>query len=114
MIEQVRKRDGRIVTFDRAKIEQAIAKAFIATDTKVDNDKIRSIVDRVIEHIDADFKGTIPQVESIQDIVEKQIAEHGLFEVSKVYIIYRYEHKKIREEKKAEIIQNLQNYHLFS
>ena len=108
MIEQVRKRDGRIVTFDRTKIEQAITKAFIATETKVDNDKIRSIVDRVIEHIEADFKGTIPQVENIQDIVEKQIAEHGLFEVSKAYIIYRYEHKKIREEKKAEIIEKIE------
>jgi hypothetical protein len=59
--------------------------------------------------IDAQFGNTafIPTVEDIQDLVETALMERGYFTVAKSYIIYRYEHDKIREEKKAEVAEKI-------
>lgn len=50
----------------------------------------------------------VPSVEHIQDLVEKYIMAVGYFDVTKEYIIYRYEHEKIRAEKKEEDLEKLE------
>ncbi|MDE2071552.1 MAG: ribonucleoside-diphosphate reductase subunit alpha, partial [Patescibacteria group bacterium] len=49
----------------------------------------------------------VPSVEDIQDLVETALMERGYFSVAKAYIIYRYEHQKAREERRAEVVERI-------
>jgi ribonucleoside-diphosphate reductase beta chain len=94
----VRKRSGMIVDFDRSRIEAAIAKAYQASKVLIDIVSLAELVDRVVEELERDFVGDrVPEVEEIQNIVEKAIAQKGDFEVAKAYILYRQERSKERK-----------------
>jgi ribonucleoside-diphosphate reductase beta chain len=98
-ITLITKRDGSTATFDRLHIENAIAKAYTAEGTPIDELSLSILVDRimvVIEH-SYDDATTIPTVENIQDAVEKEIARKGDFEVARAYILYREERNKERQ-----------------
>ncbi|MDP3725427.1 MAG: ribonucleoside-diphosphate reductase subunit alpha [Nanoarchaeota archaeon] len=107
-IEHIKKRDGRIVDFDPVKIERVIEKACAATGVSASSVVIGTITDRAVEDIEARFLGSIPTVEDVQDVVERKIAEHGLFDVSKAYILYRKERERIREEKQKELLEKIE------
>jgi len=104
-IEKIKKRSGLIVDFDRTKIERAIAKACLATHTSVAEYVVQHITDAVIEDVKKSFPEAVPEVEDIQDIVEKRVADHGLFQVAKAYILYRQEHAQQREKQRSEIAE---------
>lgn len=106
-INLIKKRDGRIVEFDRVRIESAISKAFVATLGKSDEKLIRNITDDVLEEIEAHFAERVPGVENIQDLVEQKIAGHGYLRVATAYILYREDHKKKRLDKKHELIDTV-------
>ncbi len=65
-INLIKKRDGRIVEFDRVRIESAISKAFVATLGKSDEKLIRNVTDDVLEELDAHFAESVPGVEYFQ------------------------------------------------
>jgi ribonucleoside-diphosphate reductase beta chain len=93
----VRKRSGAVVDFDRSRIESAIAKAYQASEVFLDIVSLSDLVDKVLSEVDATYpEGNVPDVESIQNIVEKEIATKGDFEVAKAYILYREERAKER------------------
>jgi ribonucleoside-diphosphate reductase alpha chain len=98
-IAQIRKRDGRIVPFDREKITSAIYRAIVATGGR-DHRLAESLSARVVEILNEKY-GTeaIPAVEDVQDIVEKVLVENGQAKVAKTYIIYRQKRAEIRREK---------------
>ncbi|MCD6466784.1 MAG: ribonucleoside triphosphate reductase [Methanomicrobia archaeon] len=102
MIEEIRKRDGRIVKLNRKKIVNAIFRAFVATGEgrKEDAEKLS---EDVVSKIEKTKK--IPSVEEVQDVVETTLMEHGFYRTAKAYILYREQHKKIREMK--EIIRDI-------
>lgn len=104
-IEKVKKRSGLVVDFDRTKIERAIAKACAATNTAVADYVVSHITDAVVTDTNKAFPEAVPGVEDIQDIVEKRIADHGLFQVAKAYILYRQEHAEQRAREQAEIVE---------
>jgi ribonucleoside-diphosphate reductase alpha chain len=101
----VRKRDGRIVSFDRELIMRAIQKAFCAqhrlaqlTDLVPELvDEIDRMTDEVISRIadPIDEQRTV-EVEHIQDTVERVLMECGHFNVARRYIVYREEHARMR------------------
>lgn len=96
-IMQVEKRSGMIVDFDRSRIESAISRAYAATKVLIDIVSLSDLVDSIVATIEKDYAPhRIPQVEDIQNIVEKAIAEKGDFEVAKAYILYREERAKER------------------
>ena len=66
----MRKRDGRIVVFEKNRIVNAILKAAQATGW-YDLDEADRLASKVINRIGETFKGDIPSVEDIQDTVEK-------------------------------------------
>ncbi|MBC8501429.1 MAG: adenosylcobalamin-dependent ribonucleoside-diphosphate reductase [DPANN group archaeon] len=101
-IEYIRKRDGRIVPFNQEKITTAIFKAAQAIGGK-DKKLAVKLSDKVIKILEKDFKDKIPEVEEIQDLVEKELIENGHAKTAKVFILYREERRKIRESKKKEI-----------
>ena len=111
-IEQIKKRNGKLVTFERDKINTAITKAFHTSKTKVDDTFINNLTGEIVEQLDNTYTNSTPSVENVQDIVEKKIAEHGFFDIAKAYIIYRQEHQEQREEKQEEIVEQMKGQKL--
>jgi ribonucleoside-diphosphate reductase alpha chain len=99
-VTQVRKRDGRIVEFDRHKITNAIFKAAQAVGG---HDIVRAdqLSQQVAELVNQKFAGRIPSVEDVQDTVEKVLIEQGHAKTAKAFILYRAEHAKKRDAKTA-------------
>lgn len=96
MVEYVRKRDGRIERFEPEKITRAIFKSAVACGGK-DYDKAEALCKQVIAIIDANYGVKVPEIEQIQDIVEKVLIENGHAKTSKAYILYREKRKGARE-----------------
>ena len=95
----IRKRDGRIVPFNPEKITDAIYKAAQAVGGS-DRATAQAISDSIIGILTIIYKdGRIPTVENVQDLVEKMLIERGHAKVAKAYILYREQHRKIREGK---------------
>ncbi|MFA4936165.1 MAG: ribonucleotide reductase N-terminal alpha domain-containing protein, partial [Candidatus Methanoperedens sp.] len=97
MIQKIRKRDGRLVEFERSKIAKAVFKAFIATKTK-DGKRGEEIAAEVVKIIEKRIPG-IPGVEDVQDIVEEVLIKNGYAAVAKSYILYREKRAQIRKAK---------------
>ncbi len=98
MIKRIKKRDGRIISFDSNKIKTAIAKALKATGK--DDPKIPiELTQKVITRINTKFAKRIPTVENVQDIVEKILIESGYSATAKDYILYRQKRTELRESK---------------
>jgi len=94
MVKYVRKRNGRLVEFDRERIRTAIEKAFRAVGTRGDVEKL---VNSVLWYIGRRFGDDgVPTVEEIQDIVEKVLMKHGYYEVARAYILYREQRMTMR------------------
>jgi ribonucleoside-diphosphate reductase alpha chain len=87
-VNKIRKRDGTVVTFDAQKIEEAINKALVATETG--NRKLATeLTAEVVERIKVAFSHGMPGVENVQDIVEEVLMAKGYHDVAKAYILYR-------------------------
>lgn len=96
-VKTIRKRDGRITPFDHKKITDAIWAAVQAVGGK-DQQRVVKLTDQVVKHIKRKYdSGGIPSVEHVQDIVEKILIENGHAKTAKAYILYREQHKNIRE-----------------
>lgn len=91
------KRNGSEVTFDKAKIENAIIKAnnSVEEEVRLTPIQIKRITDSVI--LSCEDLGRSPAVEEIQDMVEEHIMQHGAYEVAKAYITYRYTRSLVRQ-----------------
>ena len=95
MFEQIKKRDGRIVDFDPAKITAAIAKAGKATG-EFEYREARKLTLRVLTLAHELRIGPLPEVEEIQDIVERVLLDSPFHATAKAYILYREQHAQIR------------------
>ena len=91
------KRNGSEVTFDKAKIENAIIKANNSVEeaVRLTPIQIKRITDSVI--LSCEDLGRSPAVEESQDMVEEHIMQHGAYEVAKAYITYRYTRSLVRQ-----------------
>ena len=99
-LTKIEKRDGRIVDFDQNKITEAIFKAIRAVGEK-DRAKAENLSNKVVKLLEKEYgPHKIPNVEDIQDIVEKVLIENGESKIAKAYILYRQKKAEIREEKK--------------
>lgn len=97
-ITQVKKRDGSIALFNSQKICDAIFRAAKSVGGK-DYDKSKELTEKIVQYME--FLGyshdNVPTVENVQDAVEKVLIEEGHAKTAKAYIIYREQHKHIRE-----------------
>lgn len=97
MIRKIRKRNGKIADFNPIRITNAIWKAAQAVGGK-DHRKAAELTDKVLQQLEKQLhKGEIPTVEQVQDCVEKTLIEEGHAKTAKAYILYRHQHKEIRE-----------------
>jgi ribonucleoside-diphosphate reductase alpha chain len=106
-ITKVKKRNGTVVDFDRVRIERAIEKACVATQVAVSSEFYSSVTDDVTGIIEQRFDERIPGVEDIQDVVEMMLAERGLFEVAKAYILYRKKREEVRKSRQDELLEKI-------
>lgn len=101
MVTKVRKRDGRIVLFNKDKIVDAIFKAMNSVN-KVDHELAEKLADIIETDLENKFsKKDAPNVEDIQDLIEKALIKEDLAEVAKSFILYRYKRSVIREAKQS-------------
>lgn len=103
---RVVKRTGEVVGFDASRIYQAIHKAVLAVGQKVPDRAIEEIVDSVRGEVKNRFFDFYPNVENIQDIVEKHLVLAKHYEIAKAYILYRADRQKVREEATTRAIEN--------
>lgn len=99
IIRKIEKRDGRIVAFDSQKIANAIAKA--GKDSgELKKAPVRELSGTVVSLLlKRGFNGEIPTVEEVQDVVEEILMREGCHKTAKAYILYREQHKVLREFK---------------
>ena len=96
MYKSIKKRDGRTAKFDRKKIEKAIEKAGLETG-EFDAAQAVELTDKVLGALETRNQKRLPSVEDIQDIVEDALIDSKFKKTAKAYIIYRDQHKKLRE-----------------
>ncbi len=101
------KRDGTIVPFRRERIQRAIDLAFhdtkkVSFEISLSDDillEVEKVTDRVIQElVTQSAKGASLTVEGIQDMVEVILMKMGHHDVARDYIIYRDQHKYLRDD----------------
>ena len=106
MQKYIIKRDGNKELYNRRKIENAMSKAFISKDGKVDEYaelKIKAIADFIEDKIfssDNEFS-----VEQIQDLVQNGLMNTKRKDVAEEYIIYRNDRTRERNRKSRLMIE---------
>lgn len=93
---KVIKRDGRSVDFSREKVKNAVLAAFKDVDGEITQEAKNKASD-IASYIDGLEDSSI-SVEKIQDIVEEKLMASKRKDVAKVYIIYRNDRTKVREQ----------------
>lgn len=97
MIKTIKKRTGDIVKFNAQKITDAIKKANMESiDETFSQEQLSTITNNVIKAL-KNLK--TPDVEQIQDAVEKVLIAGNFASTAKAYILYRAEHTKLRQAK---------------
>ena len=108
-VKLVRKRDGRIAKFDKAKIVKVIYKALTVTGegNKRNAQELAKKIDCeinkrfTVRNGGGKIKAEVPTVEEIQDIVENFLIRENYIDTAKAYIIYREQHRLLRENQEV-------------
>ncbi|KQC14028.1 MAG: anaerobic ribonucleoside-triphosphate reductase [Desulfuromonas sp. SDB] len=107
----IRKRDGRVEKFDINRIKNAILKALQAVD-RSDETLAQLCAREVVEELKSKPLNYYPEVEETQDIVETVLFKYDQYDAAKAYILYRAQHKNIRDVKNAflDVVEILDSY----
>ncbi len=109
MFEQIKKRNGKVAEFDSSKITYAIKKAGEATG-EFDEREAKKMTIKVVT-LARDLRlGAIPEVEEVQDIVERVLLDSPFYKTAKAYIIYREQHNQIRKITIKENVDLMDSY----
>ena len=100
VLPRVSKRNGASVPFDSRKILRAILKAGQATG-EFGQSAADDIAGGVTRTLGERYAGGAASVENIQDIVERQLVEQGFFTTARAYIVYREQHRKLRNDREC-------------
>lgn len=109
MYQKIKKRDGRLVKFNELKIMSAIERAGLETGELAEQ-HAHALAKKVIARAQKKITVNVPSVEQIQDIVEEVLLESRYKKTAKAYIIYRDQHKKIREISDAAHLDLIDQY----
>lgn len=96
MFERIRKRDGSLVDFQPEKITRAIYKSAVACGGD-DFSRAERLCRQVVELAGERIGERTPQVEEVQDLIEKVLIENGHAQTAKAFILYREKRKGARE-----------------
>ena len=96
MIQSIIKRDGRVVLYEQNKIAAAILRALEVSGDGNAADAAR-VANDVQNDLERRFSNKAPNIEDIQDAVERQLMNHGFNAAAKAYILYRANRTRARE-----------------
>ena len=97
----VKKRDGTVVPFTEVRITNAIYRAAIASGGR-DRALAEVLTGKVVALLARQLPaGDTPQVEQVQDAIEKVLIAAGHAKTAKAFILYRNERAQARQEKDA-------------
>jgi ribonucleoside-diphosphate reductase alpha chain len=101
--KQVKRRDGSLVPFTANKIERAIKGAAyeVLGERSQASTVARRVTDRVLNKLPELFPNKVPDVESVQDLVEDTLMSEGYGHIARAYILYREQHHELRTAKSA-------------
>jgi len=95
-VEQIKKRDGRLVPFDEKRIFIVILKAANAINFNNEK-KIQRTADKVVKILNDKYDGhSIPSVEEIQDIIIETLISQDQQKIARAFMVYRQRHKERR------------------
>jgi len=95
MIEEIQKRNGKVVPFDSVKIMNAVSQANKAIEAEaMTPTDLLFLTEKVCNRLKPDV---LWNVEQVQDIVEEVLIQYGYVKTAKAYILYRADHTKIRQ-----------------
>jgi ribonucleoside-triphosphate reductase len=98
-ITKIRKRSGKIVDFKKDKIIKAIDSAARSVGIN-DKNLVNKLSQEIFDKLNNKFhKNSIPAVEEIQDLVEEVLIKKNKIKIAKAYILYRDQHRQLRELK---------------
>jgi anaerobic ribonucleoside-triphosphate reductase len=109
MFEEIKKRDGRVVAFDSSKITSAIARAGKATG-EFGEREAKKLTLRVLTLAHELRLRPVPEVEEVQDIVERVLLDSPFYKSAKAYILYREQHAQIRAIVAKASVDLVENY----
>ena len=109
MFNHIKKRNSRVVDFDSSKITAAIAKAGKATG-EFSEKEAKKMTLRVLTLAHEMNLSECPEVEEIQDIVERVLLDSPYYKTAKAYIIYREQHAQIRKITTKAHVKIVENY----
>jgi ribonucleoside-diphosphate reductase alpha chain len=98
LIRTIKKRDGQVAPFDLSKITSAINKS-MSVSGEGSPEEAELVANKVLAElvkIAKKFKDFLPDVEGIQDIVERELILSEYVKSAKEYILYRQERSKLR------------------
>lgn len=99
--KNIKKRDGSIVPFDENRVAKAILKALEKKEEggEKEAEKVTKNVLKELHHLSTHQKDKYtPDVETIQDLAEKEMIKAGFIDSAKAYILYRKERSDLREK----------------
>lgn len=88
---RIKKRDARVEDFSSSKLIKAISKCF---------DEVHNTNQALVYEIANSVQNKISDntaVETIQDLVEREMVSRGMYDEAKAYIIYRHDRAKARD-----------------
>ena len=94
-MQYIKKRDGRLVPFNKNKIVDAIVSAFKDVDGEITPYALDK-ANKIAEYVESQSKKQILNVEEVQDIVERGLMSTKRKDVARKYITYREERSRIR------------------
>lgn len=104
LVQHIIKRSGRKSVFQPEKISIAVEKAFFVTgegdaqDAKKVQKKVVSLLEKqALKHQKTSSKAYVPNIEDVQDLVEKVLMILDFEETAKAYILYREKRRQARE-----------------
>ncbi len=103
-LRQVRKRDGRLVPFDRGKVAEAIFRAAqsVGGEDRFLAEELAGVVVARLHALLADRSGSeVPSIEDVQDLVERVLIDAGHARTAKAFILYRERRAEARAARGA-------------
>ena len=94
-MQYIKKRDGRLVKFNKNKIVNAILSAFKEVDNDISPYALEK-ANKIADYVEKQSKNKTFTVEEVQDIVERGLMATKRKDVARRYITYREERARIR------------------
>jgi len=95
LFDRIKKRNGSVVEFDSSKITAAITKAGKATG-EFEEREAKGLTMKFLSMARNLRLGAEPDVEEVQDIVERVLLDSPFYKTAKSYILYREQRSQIR------------------